>query len=88
MSTYTGLSGKSYRLDGKPFNSGGEGDIYNILSENGLVAKIYHPGIASKELEDKLTFMVRKSPDSSVLSQVAWPADVIYDSNNSFGGFV
>ena len=88
MSVYIGLSGKCYRLDGKPFKSGGEGDIYNIINETDLVAKIYHPGIKSKELEDKLSYMVSKPPNSSVLSQVAWPADVIYSANNQFSGVI
>ena len=83
-----GLSGQRYNLEPKPFKSGGEGDIYCIFSMPDKCAKIYHSDHITKELETKLTIMVRQPPSISVLSQVAWPLDVIFDVSRSFVGFV
>ena len=83
-----GFSGQKYQLDTKPFRNGGEGDIYNVTNAATRVAKIYHADRISKELEDKLKIMVKRPPSSIVLSQVAWPLDVIYGGNNQFRGFI
>jgi hypothetical protein len=32
-------------------------------------------------LEKKIKFMVENPPESRVLNQIAWPDDVLYDSN-------
>jgi len=90
---YTGLSGTNYTLDPNQINAGGEGVIYSVASDSSgssdkKVAKIYMSGIATKELEEKLTIMVNRPPNSKVLSQVAWPLDVIYDNNRKFQGFI
>ena len=39
-------------------------------------------------LEEKLKLIVQRPPSSSVLNQVAWPLDVVYDSSGSFCGCV
>jgi len=86
--TLQGLTGQKYELDTKPFRSGGEGDIYYVTNAANSIAKIYHAVRISKELEDKLKIMVKGQPNSSVLSQVAWPLDIVYDANNQFCGFI
>ena len=83
----TGKSGGRYTLEQKPFSSGGEGDIYRIVGNSSRVAKIYHPDRITRELEEKLTLMTQKQPNASVLNQVAWPLDTIYE-NGRFRGFV
>lgn len=83
-----GMSGKTYTLEGKPFSSGGEGDIFKIIGDSSLVIKIYHPDRITSELEHKLQFMANNPPASSVLNQVAWPMDVVYDEYKQFKGFV
>ena len=83
-----GQNGQSYQLDIKPFNTGGEGDIYNIAGQEKIVAKVYHPGRATAEMEKKLSVMIRKPPNSSVISQVAWPLELLYDDTGAFCGFV
>jgi len=83
-----GFSGQKYELDTKPFSIGGEGDIYNVTNIATRVAKVYHNDRITKELESKLKIMVKRPPNSSVLTQVAWPLDVIYDGNNQFRGFI
>ena len=83
-----GLQGKQYQLEQKPFSSGGEGAIYRIVGDSYRVVKVYLKGHVSKELEEKIKLMVNRPPSSSVLNQVAWPIDAVYDSTNTFCGFV
>jgi len=87
--TVIGLSGTQYQLDSKKLSDGGEGTIYRVVGgSNKTVAKIYKDEVLTKELEEKLKYMVNRQPSSSVLNQVAWPIDVIYDTNKKFLGFV
>lgn len=84
-----GLSKKTYLLEGKPFSSGtGEGDIYGITNMPDHVAKVYHEDRLTPELEEKLQVMCRRPPSQQVLTQIAWPMDVVYDANKAFRGFV
>ena len=83
-----GLTKRQYQLETKPFSSGGEGDVYGIVGLKDKVIKVYHPDRISTELEEKLKVMVRRPPNSRVLSQVAWPLDLVYDSRGFFCGFV
>ena len=80
--------GNTYVLDSIPIGSGGEGDIFPVQSDNSRVAKIYKSGVISKELEQKLRIMTLNPPNESVLSQVAWPLDVVYDNYGNCRGFV
>ena len=87
--TLIGLSGAEYRLASEPFNNGGEGDIYRVVSGGEKrVAKLYHDGTPSRELQEKLIIMVNRQPNALVLEQVAWPLDVLYDAKKTFRGFV
>lgn len=83
-----GASGKSYQLAEKPFSSGGEGDIYGITSMPGGVVKVYHADRVTQELEEKLLVMYRHPPSREIFAQIAWPVDVVYDTNGAFRGFV
>ena len=83
-----GLNSEQYQLEQKPFSSGGEGDVYKIIGKNDRVAKIYHPDRITQELEEKIKYMAKKRPSSSILNQVAWPLEAVYDSNSRFRGFV
>ena len=82
-----GLKGRKYELESTPFKSGGEGSLYGLIGRKDQVVKIYHPGTASRDLEEKLKIMVSKPPEKSVMNQVAWPLDVLYDSAGRFCGF-
>jgi DNA-binding helix-hairpin-helix protein with protein kinase domain len=84
---YKGKGGIQYDLSSKPLAVGGEGEIYDVIGQSGLVAKIYKPGKASVEKERKLVKMVNEPPSRSVLSQIAWPQDVLYNAM-SFVGFI
>ncbi len=82
-----GLKGKQYQIVPKPFSSGGEGDIYCVAGQEEIVIKLYHADRRTPELEAKITQMSRNPPSESVLTQVAWPLDVVYDGG-AFAGFV
>jgi len=84
---YKGKGGIQYTLSAKALAAGGEGEIFDITGQPNVVAKIYKPGKTSVEKERKLIRMVDFPPDKSVLSQIAWPQDVLYDSGK-FVGFV
>ena len=84
---YKGKGGIQYDLAAKPLAVGGEGEIYDIVGQSGLVAKIYKPGKVSVAKEHKLVKMVNEPPARSVLTQIAWPQDVLYDAG-SFVGFI
>lgn len=77
----------NYNL-GTEIKAGGEGTIYTVEGNSALVAKIYHANVLSTELHDKLYHMMINPPDASVLSQIAWPIDIIYDHYKNFAGFV
>jgi len=85
--TYNGKGSLQYNLSSQYLKAGGEGEIYDIIGQSGLVAKIYKPGKVSSDKERKLIRMVNFPPDKDVLSQIAWPQDVLYNAGK-FVGFV
>ncbi len=85
---YKGKGGLKYNLENAPFAQGGEGKVYNIVGEPQKVAKLYKNGLNDLQKERKLLVMVNNPPSKSVMSQIAWPLDVLYDSSNTFVGFV
>ena len=82
---YAGKDGIQYNLSSTPFAKGGEGEIFAVNGQAGIVAKIYLPGKAGIDKERKLVKMVGEPPDSSVLSQIAWPQDVLYNAGQFVG---
>lgn len=84
---FSGLKGQNYEINTTRLKSGGEGEIYIVIRPSGMIAKIYHSASITNEIEKKLKYMVSNPPQQSILSQVAWPIDVLYD-NNLFCGFV
>jgi serine/threonine protein kinase len=84
---YIGKNGMSYNLSATPFATGGEGEIYNVVGNTRLVAKIYKSGKADTTREHKLIKMLGNPPKRKVLSQIAWVQDVLYE-NGHFVGFV
>ena len=84
--TVNGVNGTTYILEATPIGSGGEGDIYNVRGMD-YVAKIYRAGTLTRELEEKLKIMIYHPPNTSVLTQVAWPLDMAYE-NGQCRGFI
>ncbi|MCL2221015.1 MAG: hypothetical protein FWC20_01650 [Oscillospiraceae bacterium] len=95
--TLTGLTRTTYTLDSVPIGSGGEGDIYRIVGDTDVgaitnrpqkVAKIYKDGVLNQELAEKLNFMIDNPPNDTVLTQVAWPLDMLGGADGKVCGFV
>ena len=87
--TVVGLSKVRYQLDDNPLSDGGEGTIYRVLGgTDKKVAKIYKPGVLTNELAEKLKLMLKVPPDKNVLTQVAWPLDLLNGTNGQACGFV
>ena len=85
--TLTGITGTTYRLDPTPIGSGGEGDIYSVIGMD-YVAKIYKSAEMTLELYEKLKIMIENPPNASVLTQVAWPLDIVYEDGGPYIGFI
>ena len=83
--TLKGITGTAYRLDPAPIGSGGEGDVHRASITK--IVKLYKPGVMTTELENKLRIMTENPPNEAVLTQVAWPLDLIYDDNAQCKGF-
>lgn len=84
--TYQGISGKSYTID-KKLGGGGEGDIYKIVSEDSLVAKVFKEEKRTSLREEKLKLMVQAKLTEMQLSHITWPLDVIYNKDG-FAGYI
>lgn len=89
--TLTNSQGTKITIENHPFNSGGEGKVYGIISPKTLsdyCVKIYDkPQIHDRER--KLQFMVANPPsklkDLSYL--ICWPTEIVYE-HKQFVGFV
>ena len=87
--TVSGLLGAQYQLDPNLLGDGGEGKVYRVLGgSDKKVAKIYNQGAISREMVEKLGLMMVNPPPASVLTQVAWPLDMIFDKANQPCGFI
>lgn len=68
---------------------GGQGDIWKT-SQNGFVAKIYYS--VDSMLIEKLQVMVDNPPEDPMKKKghvsIAWPEDLLQDSNGKFVGFI
>ncbi len=85
---YRGKGNKQYTLEQNPFAQGGEGKVYNVIGNSQIVAKIYKNGLNTQDKERKLVTMVDNPPEKSVMSQISWPLDVLYDNQHVFVGFI
>ena len=87
---YFGQTQKRYILEQKAFKQGGEGSVYNVVNSqnDNIVAKIYHPKVLTAELAAKIKYMASNPPSASILDQIAWPKDCLYDNVGHFVGFI
>lgn len=78
-------------IGNKPFASGGEADIYEVLSPtsySGLVLKIYKVNKRTKQKEDKIKFLIGNKPNLTPLNghhSVIWPIHLAYMSEKFIG---
>ncbi len=88
MLLYGLLKKQQIAVADKPFADGGEGEIHNLTSDPLSVAKIYYPDRRTSERFEKLKAMIQNPPHSSAKGQVAWPTEILLDSNKAFVGFI
>ncbi|HEY1351788.1 MAG TPA: hypothetical protein VGF67_19375 [Ktedonobacteraceae bacterium] len=75
---------------GERLSAGGEGTIYRVVGEPGLVAKLYHA--YSPEREAKLARMLASPPGDPARRQghisIAWPTERLFDRAGRCVGFL
>lgn len=95
---YYGRNHKSYDL-GQRLGGGGEGEIYDIVGNPSLVAKIYFnskfnpvPGNSNprRNLKEKIETMLEQpvQPYVNGVLTVAWPQDLLLNQQGQFVGYV
>lgn len=95
MRVYTSKN-EPLSLSDTAMSSGGEGELHTILFKpasfagKDICVKIYFKSKRSRQLEQKLLFMVANPPQNiqSEGSMLAWPLDVVYNEKREFLGFV
>ena len=84
---FQGINGTCYAAIEPAIGQGGEGSVYRIKKNPGYVLKIFKKDKRTEERRRKLLAMKNSSVSGSVLKQVAWPVDVVYE-NGLFVGYV
>lgn len=96
---YYGRNGKKYMLEDKAFASGGEGEVFNIIGDNGNVAKVYksikftvtkYDSDPRTSMKEKIETMLDQPVDPFLNGDliVAWPVDTLCDGNGMFCGYI
>ncbi len=79
MPTFYNSIGNEIHL-GEKIGSGGEGNVYRIISAEKWVAKIYHQAI-DQEKQQKIKAMIRTA-DETLQKVTAWPLDSLHKTKN------
>jgi len=82
--TYKGAGGKIYTLANR-IGGGGEGEVYAVQGDSGLVLKVYKE-TPDAEKAEKLRHMTTLVTDE-LQRFAAWPIDVVRDNNGRLCGF-
>lgn len=89
----TTSTSENIHLETKPFHSGGEGELYRIVSPSKFkdkCVKIYFSQFQDKRREGKLSYMIWNRPSQIQFSsdfKICWADDLIY-MNGKFAGFI
>lgn len=77
---------------GSQIGSGGEGAVYNVIDNDDVVAKIYHPHRLNQALINKVNAMVLNPPvdDTKTLNHIsiAWPTSTIINGHHDTVGYL
>ncbi|WP_138485385.1 protein kinase domain-containing protein [Dyadobacter bucti] len=82
------------RLDSKRIGRGGEGNVYNIITQKAHLidqcAKIYFPDQITKEKEHKIKYMVnhRIAVEDGSRFLLCLPTEALFDGVGNFAGFL
>jgi serine/threonine protein kinase len=81
-------------IEDRPFASGGEGELFKILSPAGLsncVAKVFHLNKRDPEKEAKIEYLLQNPPVfEGVLDEqpIVWVKHILHDATGDFVGFL
>ncbi|MCH2046666.1 MAG: serine/threonine protein kinase, partial [Saprospiraceae bacterium] len=79
------------QLANQPFAKGGEAELYQIMNNPRYpnhVAKIYHPSKRTDQREYKIMYLMRHTPNLGSKLDMAWPQDILYDTDGEFLGLI
>lgn len=87
---YYSASGVVYQTDESNYKGGGEGNVYDIVGQPSLVAKIYKPEMLSPALEEKITAISRQSVNwnGNLKLYTVPPIEPLYTDRRAFAGYV
>ncbi|MBR2869739.1 MAG: hypothetical protein IKB88_11845 [Clostridia bacterium] len=87
---YYNQNGRAYNLDEKSFKGGGEGNVYDVIGQPSLVAKIYHANMLDAQITAKILAYADffKSWDSNFRLYTVPPIEPLFDSNRKFAGYI
>lgn len=84
-------SGRSISL-GSRLGGGGEADVFEVIQEPDLVAKVYAKGKADAARAAKVAAMAAKRPEDPTEPlghcSLAWPVESLHHDDGTFAGFV
>ena len=91
MTTYFDKAGLTYDLPSKLIGGGGEAEVYEVIAQPNIVAKIYHATESPQSMNlryQKLNLMLNNPVSINILSSsIAWPQQLLYDQAGKFIGY-
>jgi DNA-binding helix-hairpin-helix protein with protein kinase domain len=90
---HTGERQTPIELEEQPFASGGEGELYEIVSPGyaRTVAKIYHPKKRTSLRHQKILYLHENPPKEFEKEEgihLIWPKQLLFNKNKEFVGFL
>ncbi len=82
---FKGLHSEQY-ITGRELGRGGEGAVYELQQQSGLVLKLYSEALPAEKI-DKLRQMVAMR-NGAIEAYAAWPTDLVYNDKGNACGFV
>jgi DNA-binding helix-hairpin-helix protein with protein kinase domain len=79
------ITGRPVRIGAQIGRKGGEGCVFQVVSDPGIVAKVFHDP-PSTDKESKLLYM-KGLVSKSVSSMCAWPKSPLWNSQRKLVGF-
>ena len=86
-----GSSAQALDLEAKPFASGGEGELYHVLSPvtwTSAVAKLFYPQKRDAQKLAKLRHLIAHPPAEAEALGLVWPQALLQDEQGGFLGYL
>jgi hypothetical protein len=94
MNLYLKYAKEKIKIDDKPFASGGEGNLFKILSPRkykNSVAKLYHTLKLNQQRFEKIEYLYHNPPYDTAHSEhktFVWVEDILLNEQNEFVGLI